>query len=86
MCVGINLVCNTMPKKNIAPDELSTNSTAHHKVHVRLYECGPGVCYLQQLPLGLCLPLYSVLSAKCSIMCACISVRSYIWVGEPYSM
>ena len=41
-----------------------------HNIHVRLYECGSGVCYLQQLPLGLCLPLFSVYLRDLAPVCA----------------
>ena len=53
----VNGVCSTMPQRyctTLHPTNSLSNSTRRHKVHVRLYECESGVCYLQQLPLGLC--------------------------------
>ena len=64
MHVGVNVVRSDMPQKTLHQANSLANSTGRHKIHVRLYERGPGVCYLQQLPLDLWLPLYSVLPAR----------------------
>ena len=66
-------------KRTLHPTNFLTNSTGCHKAHVRLYECEPGVCYLQQLPLGLCLPLYSVLPARFSTG-VCVYFRAQLCV------
>ena len=66
-------------KRTLHPTNFLTNSTGRHKAHVRLYECGPGVCCMQQLPLSLCLSLlHSVLPAELAPLYACISVRSCV--------
>ena len=83
MHVGVNVVCSIMPHKNIAPGGLSDyyNSTGRYKilhVHCILYEYGPDVFYLQQLPPVLCRPCTQFCLRDTATVCACIFVRSCV--------
>ena len=67
-------------KRTLHPTNSLTNSTGRHKVQcTRAFMSGSGVCYLQQLPLGLCLPLYSVLPARFSTG-VCVYFRAQLCV------
>ena len=76
MCTLVSLSFVAPCRKRILhPTNSLTNSTGRHKAHVGLYECGTCVCYLQQLPLSLCLPLYSVSPVRCSTS-VCVHFRA----------